>query len=66
MAKDIQVGDVVEVTILARRKGEEVTYTGTVTRVDGHTVEVDRRMTFRFRHRWTVIRTVRRGQCQES
>lgn len=61
MAKDIQVGDIIEVTILARKKGKEVTYTGTVTQVDSQVVEIDNRMTFKFRHRWTVIRKVRRG-----
>ena len=62
MAKDIQVGDVVEVTILARRRDEEVTYTGEVTKVDSQTVEIGGRLTFKFRHRWTVIRAVRRGR----
>ena len=61
MAKDIQVGDIVEVTILARKRGEEVTHTGTVTLVDSQTVQVDDRMTFKFRHRWTIIRAIRRG-----
>lgn len=61
MAKDIQVGDIVEVTILARKKGKEVTHTGTVTQVDSQIVQIDGRMTFKFRHRWTIIRAIRRG-----